>query len=65
MQIINNLRTDAFPGHEIVVYERGGRLVIVVNRDRCLARLTLPAPGEDDPTDVIVYEPLPASIGGR
>ena len=38
MQIVNDLPSDAFPGHEIVVYERGGRLVIVVNRDRCLAR---------------------------
>ena len=60
MQITNDLPANAFPLHEIMIYERGGRLVIVVNRDRCLARLTLPAPGDNDPTDMIVYEPLPS-----
>ena len=60
MQITTTLDPDAFPQHEIMIYERGGRLVIVVNRDRCLARLTLPPPHDHEPPEIILYEPLPA-----
>jgi len=61
MQIFNELKPDAFPHHEIVIYERAGRLVIVVNHDRCLARITLSPPRAHDsePVDIIVAEPIP------
>ena len=60
MQIFNELPPDAFPHHELVIYERGGRLVIVVNHDRCLARITLSPPRahEPEPVDIIVFEPI-------
>ena len=62
MDIVNDVPPDKFIDHEIRVYACGARLVIVINnRDRCLARLTLPPLDHDDtePIDIIVYEPRP------